>query len=39
MDADDFETLFEQYGFEVSRYDGVEADEAAADEDSCNSDA
>jgi len=27
MDADDFEALFEQYGFEVNRYDGVEGDE------------
>ena len=27
MDADDFEALFDQYGFEVNRYDGVEGDE------------
>ena len=33
MDANDFETLFEEYGFEVDRYDGVEADKAAGDED------
>ena len=27
MDADDLEALFDQYGFEVDRYDGVEGDE------------
>ena len=27
MDADDFEAVFEQYGFEVDRYDGVALDE------------
>ena len=27
MDADDLEALFDQYGFEVDRYDGVEGSE------------
>ena len=27
MDIDDFKALFEQYGFEVDRYDGVEGSE------------
>ena len=26
MDADDLEALFEQYGFEVDRLDGIEGD-------------
>ena len=29
MDADDFEALFEEYGFEVDRYDGEDEDEDA----------